>query len=102
MLSDADAAPRAFLVEARELETQIAAEKKRFETLEHELAASANNATPAAAEAWAAPVHGVEQLDYDAARKQVRQPVAATFSKSAFSERVSTWQKPLTTRSTCS
>lgn len=80
MLSDADAAPRALLVKARELESQLAAEQKLFEKLEHELAASANNATPAAAEAWAAPVQGVEQLDYDA-RKQARQLVAATFSK---------------------
>ncbi|CAE6725235.1 recombinase family protein [Paraburkholderia nemoris] len=80
MLSDTDAAPVAFIKKARELETQLAAEQKLIDSLEHDLAARANNATPAAAGAWAALVHGVEELDYDA-RTQARQLVADTFSK---------------------
>ncbi|MCI0146655.1 recombinase family protein [Paraburkholderia sediminicola] len=80
MLADSDAPPVAFAKKARELETQLATEQKKTDALEHELAASAKNATPAAAEAWAALVHGVEELDYDA-RTQARQLVADTFSK---------------------
>ncbi|MGF6937001.1 DNA invertase Pin-like site-specific DNA recombinase [Paraburkholderia sp. UCT70] len=80
MLADSDAPPVAFVRKARELESQLTAEQKVIETLEHELAASANNATPAVAEAWAMLVHGVEQLDYEA-RTQARQLVADTFSK---------------------
>jgi DNA invertase Pin-like site-specific DNA recombinase len=80
MLSDLDAAPLAFARKARELEAQLATEQKAIETLEHELAASANTATPAVAEAWANLVQGVEDLDYSA-RMQARQLVADTFSR---------------------
>lgn len=80
MLADSDAAPRAFIRKARELETQLESEQKTIETLEHELATTANNATPAAADAWAALVQGVEKLDYDA-RTQARQLVADTFNR---------------------
>lgn len=80
MLSDSDAAPLAFIRKARELETQLESEQETIETLEHELATTANNATPAVAEAWAALVQGVEELDYDA-RTQARQLVADTFSR---------------------
>ncbi|MFL9994909.1 recombinase family protein [Paraburkholderia sediminicola] len=80
MLADSDAAPLAFIRKARELETELESEKKTIETLEHELATTTNNATPAAAEAWAALVQGVEELDYDA-RTQARQLVADTFSR---------------------
>ena len=80
MLADSDAAPLAFIRKARELEAQLESEKKTIETLEHELATTANSTTPAAAEAWAALVQGVEELDYDA-RTQARQLVADTFSR---------------------
>lgn len=80
MLADLDAAPLAFARKARELEAKLATEQKAIETLKHELAVSANNATPAVAEAWAALVQGVEDLDYDA-RMQARQLVADTFRR---------------------
>jgi len=80
MLSDTEEAPLAFARKARELEAQLAAEQKLVETLQHELAASSRNATPAVAEAWAALVSGVEELDYDA-RTRARQLVADTFSR---------------------
>ncbi|PMS27317.1 recombinase family protein [Paraburkholderia rhynchosiae] len=80
MLADSDAPPVAFAKKARELEALLAAKQKEIEALEHELAASANNTTPAAAEAWADLVQGVEELDYEA-RTQARQLVADTFSK---------------------
>ncbi|CAE6693751.1 hypothetical protein R69619_00375 [Paraburkholderia nemoris] len=80
ILADSDAPPVAFAKKARELEALLAAEHKGIEALEHELAACANNTTPAAAEAWAELVQGVEELDYDS-RTQARQLVADTFSK---------------------
>ncbi|MFM0405197.1 recombinase family protein [Paraburkholderia dipogonis] len=80
MLADSDAAPLAFARKARELEAQLADEQKLIEALEYELASTAKNATPALAEAWAALVSGVEDLDYDA-RTQARQLVADTFSR---------------------
>lgn len=80
MLADNDAAPLAFARKARELEAQLADEQKLTETIEYELASIATNSTPALAEAWAALVKGVEDLDYDA-RTQARQLVADTFSR---------------------
>lgn len=80
MLSDSDAAPLAFVRKARELEAQLEREQKAIEALEHELATASNNATPAAAEAWAELVKGVEELDYEV-RTKARQLVADTFSR---------------------
>jgi DNA invertase Pin-like site-specific DNA recombinase len=80
MLADSDAAPAAFVRKARELETELEIEQSAIETLEHELTTTVNRATPAAAEAWAALVKGVEDLDYDA-RTRARQLVADTFSR---------------------
>jgi DNA invertase Pin-like site-specific DNA recombinase len=80
MLADTEAAPIAFAKKARELEAKLMTEHKAVESLEREIAASANNATPAAAEAWANLVLGVEDLDYEA-RTQARQLVADTFSR---------------------
>ncbi|MEX3934836.1 recombinase family protein [Paraburkholderia phymatum] len=80
MLSDMEAAPQAFARKARELESQLDECQKEIESLEHELASASSRSTPAAAEAWAALVNGVEALDYDA-RLQARQLVADTFSR---------------------
>ncbi|MDR6392233.1 recombinase family protein [Paraburkholderia phenoliruptrix] len=80
MLADIEAAPQAFARKARELETQLKECQKEIESLEHELALASSRSTPAAAEAWAALVSGVEALDYDA-RMKARQLVADTFSR---------------------
>lgn len=79
LISDEGAAPAAFMRRARELEEKLVRQQKVVEELEHQVVASASHATPAAAEAWATLVEGVEALDYDA-RMKARQLVADTFS----------------------
>ncbi|WP_232445636.1 recombinase family protein [Burkholderia ubonensis] len=78
LLFDDGEAPAAVLRRVRELESQLASERRHVESFEHHLAASA--VAPAAADAWRELVQGVEQLDYDA-RLMARQLVADTFSR---------------------
>ena len=80
LLFDDGDAPAAVLRRVRELESQLASERLDVDSFEHQLAASASNVAPAAAEAWRELVHGVEHLDYDA-RMLARQLVADTFSR---------------------
>ncbi|AOJ64395.1 integrase [Burkholderia ubonensis] len=80
LLFDDGDAPAAVLRRVRELESQLASERRDVESFEHHLAASASNVAPAAADAWRELVQGVEQLDYDA-RLMARQLVADTFSR---------------------
>ncbi|WP_321914833.1 recombinase family protein [Paraburkholderia sp. J11-2] len=80
LLVDDGDTPAAILQRLRELEKQLAGERREVESLEHHVAASASSATPAAADAWRALVEGVELLDYDA-RMMARQLVADTFSR---------------------
>ncbi|WP_431206715.1 recombinase family protein [Burkholderia cepacia] len=80
LLFDDGEAPAAVLRRVRELESQLASERRDVDSFEHQLAASASNVAPAAADAWRELVHGVEHLDYDA-RMLARQLVADTFSK---------------------
>lgn len=80
LLTDEGEPPAAVLRRVRELESQAASERRAAESLEHQLAASASNVTPAAADAWRDLVRGVEDLDYDA-RLMARQLVADTFSR---------------------
>ncbi|KVZ03398.1 recombinase family protein [Burkholderia stagnalis] len=80
LLLDDGEAPAAVLKRLRELESQLAGERREVDSLEHHLAASASVVAPAAADAWRELVHGVEQLDYDA-RMMARQLVADTFSR---------------------
>ncbi|MBU9293125.1 recombinase family protein [Burkholderia multivorans] len=80
LLLDDGEAPAAVLRRVRELENQLALERRDVDSFEHQLAASASNAAPAAADAWRELVQGVEQLDYDA-RLLARQLVADTFSR---------------------
>ncbi|AOJ88308.1 integrase [Burkholderia sp. MSMB0856] len=79
LLDDGDA-PAAVLRRVRELESQLASERRDVDSFEHHLTASASNVAPAAADAWRELVHGVEHLDYDA-RMLARQLVADTFSR---------------------
>lgn len=80
LLFDDGEAPAAVLRRVRELESQLASERRDVDSFEHQLAASASNVAPAAAEAWRELVYGVEHLDYDA-RMLARQLVADTFSR---------------------
>lgn len=80
LLLDDGEAPVAVLRRVRELESQLASERRDVESLEHHLAASASSVAPAAADAWRDLVQGVENLDYDA-RMLARQLVADTFSR---------------------
>ncbi|MFA8394803.1 recombinase family protein [Burkholderia ubonensis] len=80
LLLDDGEALAAVLKRLRELESQLASERREVDSLEHHLAASASAVAPAAAEAWRDLVNGVEQLDYDA-RIMARQLVADTFSR---------------------
>lgn len=80
LLLDDGEAPAAVLKRLRELESQLAGERREVDSFEHHLAASAAAVAPAAADAWRDLVNGVEQLDYDA-RMMARQLVADTFSK---------------------
>ncbi|VWB98367.1 resolvase domain-containing protein [Burkholderia pseudomultivorans] len=80
LLRDDGDAPAAVLRRVRELESQLASERRDVDSVEHHLAASASNVAPAAADAWRELVHGVEHLDYNA-RLTARQLVADTFSR---------------------
>lgn len=80
LLLDDGEAPVAVLHRVRDLEKQLAGERREVESLEHHLAASTSSAMPAAADAWAKLVEGVELLDYDV-RLMARQLVADTFSR---------------------
>lgn len=80
LLLDDGEAPAAVLRRVRELESQLASERRDVTSFEHHLAALSSNVAPAAAEAWRELVNGVEQLDYDA-RMMARQLVADTFSR---------------------
>ncbi|MBR8351163.1 recombinase family protein [Burkholderia cenocepacia] len=80
LLFDDGEAPAAVLRRVRELENQLASERRDVDLFEHQLAASAANVAPATADAWRELVNGVEQLDYDA-RMLARQLVADTFSR---------------------
>ncbi|MDY7806447.1 recombinase family protein [Burkholderia stagnalis] len=80
LLLDDGEAPAAVLKRLRELESQLAGERREVDSLEHHLAASASAVAPAAADAWRDLVNGVEHLDYDA-RMMARQLVADTFSR---------------------
>lgn len=80
LLLDDGEAPAAVLRRVRELESQLASERRDVDSFEHRLAASASNVAPAAAEAWRDLVSSVEHLDYDA-RMLARQLVADTFSR---------------------
>lgn len=82
LLRDDGEGPAAVLQRVRELESQIASERRDVESFEHHLAASASNVAPAAADAWRKLARGVEQLDYDA-RPMARQLVADTLSRIA-------------------
>ncbi len=80
LLMDDGEAPAAVLRRLRELESQLANERRNVDSFEHHLVASTSAAAPAAADAWRELVHGVEHLDYDA-RLMARQLVADTFSR---------------------
>lgn len=80
LLLDDGEAPAVVLRRVRELESQLANERRDVDSLEHQLAASASSAAPAAADAWRDLVQGVENLDYDV-RMTARQLVADTFSR---------------------
>ncbi|KUZ70722.1 integrase [Burkholderia ubonensis] len=80
LLLDDGEAPAAVLKRLRELESQLAGERREVDSLEHHLAAAASTVAPAAADAWRDLMNGVEHLDYDA-RMMARQLVADTFSK---------------------
>ncbi len=80
LLFDDGEAPAAVLRRVRELESQLASERRDVDSFEHHLAATASNAMPEAADAWRELVSGVEHLDYDS-RMLARQLVADTFSK---------------------
>jgi DNA invertase Pin-like site-specific DNA recombinase len=79
LLLDTNAPPAALLKRLRQLEEQLGHNKHEIDVLEHKLAAE-SAAPPAAAQAWAELVKGVEDLDYDA-RIKARQLVADTFSR---------------------
>jgi DNA invertase Pin-like site-specific DNA recombinase len=79
LLQDGAGAPAALLKRLRELEEQLDRDKNEIGVLEHKLAAE-SAAPPAAAQAWADLVKGVEDLDYDA-RIKARQLVSDTFSR---------------------
>ncbi|MGN7980203.1 recombinase family protein [Burkholderia sp. 22313] len=79
LLDDGDA-PAAVLRRVRELESQLANERREVDSFEHHLAAATSIVAPAAADAWQELVDGVDQLDYDA-RLMARQLVADTFSR---------------------
>jgi DNA invertase Pin-like site-specific DNA recombinase/uncharacterized small protein (DUF1192 family) len=81
LLDDSNAAPAAFAVKVRELETRMKAERAEVERIEIELAATASR-TPANANAWAQLAEGVHALDVDS-RTKARQLVADSFSKIA-------------------
>ncbi|MCO1341921.1 hypothetical protein L0Z26_08285 [Burkholderia multivorans] len=80
LLSDDGVAPAAFMRRARELETELAKQRREIESLEHQIAASNAHDVPAASKAWARLVDGVLTLDYDA-RLKARQLVADSFQK---------------------
>ncbi|MDF0501651.1 recombinase family protein [Burkholderia cenocepacia] len=80
LLFDDGEAPAAVLRRVRELENQLATERRDVDSLEHQLTASASNVAPAAADAWRELIRGVEYLDYNA-RLTARQLVADTFSR---------------------
>ncbi|MDN7511005.1 recombinase family protein [Burkholderia multivorans] len=79
LLTETDAPPAAVLRRIRELEAQLESARHEISSLEHRLSAESTT-TPAAAQAWAELVKGVEELDYDA-RMKARQLVADTFSR---------------------
>ncbi|TCG06286.1 hypothetical protein BZM27_27550 [Paraburkholderia steynii] len=72
--------PGAVMKLLHDLEAQRDKELDAVKSLEHELAALRGAAEPAAADAWAALVEGVLQLDHEA-RTKARQLVADAFSK---------------------
>ncbi|WP_205299356.1 recombinase family protein [Paraburkholderia sp. Cy-641] len=80
LLSDEGDAPVALIRRLRDMEAQMEIEKREAETIENQLAALNTTEAPAAADAWATLVKGVESLDYDA-RMKARQLVADTFSR---------------------
>ena len=79
LVSDAGAAPAAVLRRLRELEDQQERDRREIDVLEHKIAVTAT-VPPAAAEAWAELVTGVEAHDFDA-RMRARQLVQDTFSR---------------------
>lgn len=79
LLDDSSAAPAAFAVKVRELETRLKTERAEVERLELELSATASQ-TPANADTWAALANGVASLDADA-RLKARQLIRDSFSK---------------------
>jgi hypothetical protein len=80
LLSDEGDAPAALLKRLRDMETQLTLERREVEVIENQLAVLNSTDAPAAADAWAGLVKGVEALDYDA-RMKARQLVADTFSR---------------------
>jgi DNA invertase Pin-like site-specific DNA recombinase len=80
LMQDDGDAPAAILRRVREMERKLGEERGEIDSLEAELSSISTAKSPAASEAWAALIEGVELLDYDA-RIKARQLVADTFSK---------------------